>query len=386
MKDILKIVHIISNLSQGGAQVLLLDIVKILKKKPDCDITVITIDSGEYTDKFRDAGIEVIDLEEKGLINFSIYKKIKKILKRLNPDIVHTHLNKADFYGRLAAKNTGVSVIFSTCHNYSTTHKGADIDKKSIFDIIDNLVAKYTDSKLIAISYLVKKYLINRDRSLGLRTQVIYNGIDMEKQRTVLTQNERYEMHKKFKIDDKTFVIGIIGRLEKQKGHLFFINAVKDFMKKNPNIKILILGDGSQRKDIELLIKENSLEERIILTGFVEDSEPYIELCDMICVPSLWEGFGLVILESMIKRKIVLASNVGGIVEIITDGETGFLFRSESKESLVEKLDFIYTNFKKLDHIKENSMKLVKDKFDIKLSAESYNKAYEENFPLKNNY
>ncbi|MBK8383891.1 MAG: glycosyltransferase [Ignavibacteria bacterium] len=79
----------------------------------------------------KNAGLKVIDIGEKGLVNPKIYFKLKKVIESLKPDIVHTHLNKADFYGRIAAKRSNVPLIISTCHNYSTTHTGADINKKS---------------------------------------------------------------------------------------------------------------------------------------------------------------------------------------------------------------------------------------------------------------
>ncbi len=227
-----KIVHIISNLSLGGAQVLLFDILSYLKQKNDLDITVITIDSGEYIRKFEKEGIKVIDLKERGLINLNIYFKLRKILKEINPDIVHTHLNKADFYGRLSAKSINTGLIFSTCHNYSTHHKGADINKQSIFDRIDNFVISYSKSNLIAISEVVRKYLVNRNSSFEKITEVIYNGVNIEKMQYKLNAPGLVNFRKEYGISKDDFVISILGRLELQKGHAFFLDSIKDFIKK----------------------------------------------------------------------------------------------------------------------------------------------------------
>ena len=190
----IKVVHIISNLNIGGAQILLYDILKSLKEHTDLDLSIITIDSGEYIKKYNDAGLKVIDTEEKGLVNPKIYFKLKKILKSIGPDIVHTHLNKADFYGRIAAKRAGVPLIISTCHNYSTTHTGADINKKSFFDVIDNFVINYSKSSLIAISKLVKQYLIKRNPAYGKITEVIYNGLDVSNSVYKLNETELFNL------------------------------------------------------------------------------------------------------------------------------------------------------------------------------------------------
>ena len=376
MKTKYKIVHIISNLSIGGAQILLFDILSNLKKKEDLDIYLITIDSGVYIEKYKDAGINVIDLGEKGLVNPNIYFKIKKVINSIKPDIVHTHLNKADFYGRVAAKKLKVPVIFSTCHNYSTTHTGADINRKSFFDIIDNKVTDYSDCSLIAISELVKKYLINRNQLFEKRTEVIYNGIDINKSVYRLSQEKIIKLRAENNLNSDDFIISIIGRLDKQKGHLFFLEAVKEILLHNRKIKILIIGDGKLRVQIEEYIKKNELSSQVIMKGFLPDSEPYIEISDLICMPSLWEGFGLVVTEGIIKRKIVLASNVGGIPEIIQDGISGFLFEPQNKTELTEKLTYIYRNFTKLDKIKENALSILKEKFDIAKNSEEYYKYY----------
>ena len=371
-----KVVHIISNLSLGGAQILLFDILCKLKEYEDLELTLVTIDSGEYIEKYKNAGIKVIDLREKGLVNPKIYFKLKKILESLKPDIVHTHLNKADFYGRIAAKISNVPLIISTCHNYSTTHSGADINKKSFFDVIDNFVIDYSKSYLIAISKLVKQYLINRNPSYEKITEVIYNGINFDKIKYKLSNWEILKLRSENNIDSDDFVISVIGRLDKQKGHLIFLESVKEIIHQNKKIKILLIGDGSLREQIEIFIKENNLSSQVIMKGFQPDSEPYIEISDLICVPSLWEGFGLVIIEGMIKRKIILASDVGGIPEIIEDGKTGFLFKSQNKTELIKKLIYIYSNIKELDHIKEKAVSVIKDNFDINKNTGQYYNSY----------
>ncbi len=378
-----KVVHIISNLSLGGAQILVLDILKNLKKKSDLDVTLITIDSGEFMENYKNEGIKVYDLKEKGLVNINIYFKLKKLLSDIKPNLVHTHLNKADFYGRIAAKKAKVPIVVSTCHNYSTTHTGADINKKSVFDRIDDLVINYSGSYLIAISELVKKYLINRNNKFAEKTIMIYNGVDSGKSKYVLSPEAQiiFRQSNSFKTDD--FVITISGRLEKQKGHMFFLKSIIEILENNKNIKVLILGEGSLRETIKSFISENDLTDQVILKGFNKDIEPYIEISDLICVPSLWEGFGLVIIEGMLKRKIVLASAVGGIPEIITDGCNGFLFEKENKEDFKEKFLTIYNRISDLENVKDNAYNTILEKFDIEKNSELYYNFYRRLFDNK---
>ncbi len=130
------------------------------------------------------------------------------------------------------------------------------------------------------------------------------------------------------------------------------------------------------KSEIENTSRENGLADYVSILGFQSETEKFIEISDLICVPSLWEGFGLVIIEGIVKRKIVLASNAGGIPEIIEDGKTGFLFETGSKKSFLEKINFIYDNYNKLDFIKENALELVRKKFDIQKNSELYYQSY----------
>lgn len=376
MKRKIKLVYIISNVSLGGAQLLLFDIINYLRHKEDLEITTIIINSGEFLKMFDEYGIKYIDLKEKGLINFNIFLKLKKILKEMKPDIVHTHLLHADFYGRIAAKQAGVPIIYSTCHNYSFHNTGSDVNKSSVMNLFDNFVISYSKSNLVAISEIVEQYLINRNKSFKKITEVIYNGVNIAKEQFKLTNIEIINFRKEHNISSDDFVITIPGRLEIQKGHSFFLDSIKDFLKEKKNVKVLLLGEGRLKSEIDLQIKENDLSEYVYMLGFHTEIEKFVEISDLICVPSLWEGFGLVIVEAIIKKKIVLATNVGGIPEIIEDGKTGFLFELNNKKSFLEKINFIYDNFKELDFIKDNALEVVKKKFDINKNSELYYQSY----------
>lgn len=373
-----KIVHIISNLSIGGAQLLLFDILKTLQSETNYDITLITIDSGFYKEKFTSAGINVIDIYSKGLVNPLIYLRLKKFLSALKPHIVHTHLLKADFYGRLAAKRLGIKHIFSTCHNDSTVHITSVFSGEVIFNKIDNWVLKYSNSKIVAISQNVKQYLLNRlDKNLHSRIKVIYNGIDIKKEEYILNDEEikYFRNNLGFKVND--FVISVIGRLEEQKGHLPFLKSIIKLIPKF-NLRIIFVGEGSKRKEIEKYVKEYNLEENVILTGFQSQPEKFFEISDLVIVPSLWEGFGIVVCEAMIKNKIILASNVGGIPEIIDDGITGFLYNLNDEKQMREKLEFIIKNFSELKNITSAAKKKVKEKFDIMKNSLNYSDYYKD--------
>jgi Glycosyltransferase len=372
------IVYIISNLERAGAQILLLNLVDIIKKTNKFKISVVTIDSGYLIPAFENMGVNVYNLAERGLFNPKIYFKLKKVLKELDPDIVHTHLLKADFYGRLAAKKNGVKHIISTCHNDSTIHKrSANPDRKNIFDRIDNFILDFTNSNVICISQKVKNYLSWRKSNLDMsRVDVIYNGIDISKSRLKLTKSERLKSRQSLNLSENDFVVTIIGRLEEQKGHLKFLENIKNFLIQNPNIKFLFIGDGSLRKEIESFTSIHSLDKQVTLLGYRNDVDELIEISDLIAVPSLWEGFGLVVAEGMIKQKPVIASRVGGIPEIIQHEHNGFLYDIENQNELLETFSGIMSGQFNLKKIGDNARQTIIEKFDIKITAQKYIELY----------
>ncbi|MBS1514224.1 MAG: glycosyltransferase [Bacteroidetes bacterium] len=342
-------------------------------KKENLDIVVITIDSGHYIEKFEKAGIRVINLSLKGLVNPLIFFKLSNILKKIRPDIVHTHLLKADFYGRLTAKFLKIPLVFSTCHNDSTTHNLRRTDAKNFFDFVDNWVIDYTNSYIIAISEKVKEYLLHRkNEKISNRITVVYNGINIKKEHYILNNEEIKYFKNSLGLHEEDFVIAIVGRLEKQKGHIEFLSCCADVIKKN-NLKILIVGSGTQKINIENCVKAEKIENNIIFTGFKEDTEKYFEISNLVAVPSIWEGFGIVACEGMIKGKIVLAANVGGLPEIIDDGVDGFLY---NHSELKDKLEFIVKKYAELSNMKRNAREKIKSKFDIQKNSLLYYSEY----------
>lgn len=370
------VTHIISNLDRAGAQILLFNILNVIRKFDDVKISVVSIDSGVMIEEYKENGFEVYNINEKGLVNPKIYFKLKKLLQQLNPDIVHTHLLKADFYGRIAAKHSGVKHIISTCHNDSTIHTRPIHGKKNIFDRIDNFVIDYTDSHIFAISEKVKDYLIERkgDNNINQRVTVIHNGVVIPQYKIDVAKCDT--LKKEFGLREDDFIVLLIGRLEEQKGHLPFIEEVKDFISENRNIKIIFAGEGSKRIEIENTIKKYGLQNNFILPGNRKDIPELITISNMLVQPSVWEGFGLTIAEGMVYEKIVLASNVGGIPEIIQDGKNGFLFDLNSPGDLLNKFRKIYFGYKEIEQIGNNAKATVIEKFDINKNAKKYNEYY----------
>lgn len=371
----IKLVYIISNLGIGGAQILLLNILKLIKESGSYEVSVITLNNGIYTDTVRRMGISVFDLSCKNLVNPIIFVKIYKLLKKIRPDIVHTHLLKADFYGRISSRLAGIKNIVTTYHTNTSSHKIENGEAKSINDYLDNISLRFSHCHIIAVSEKVKNYVIKKTENRCHNIVVIGNGINID-EFVFIDKEERRKLEKQFNLAPNDYLITCAGRLEVHKGVDFLIESLKDYIKKNNNIKILFIGTGNLEQYLMNYIIQNDLTDNIFLLGFKYDVNKFIQISDLVVVPSIVEGFGIIIIESMLCKVPVLASNAGGIPEIIKDKYNGYLFQSGNKQSLIESLEYII-NQSDSDTIITNAYNSVLDNYNIKDVAGKYLSFYE---------
>lgn len=222
----------------------------------------------------------------------------------------------------------------------TTVHGRADYDRdmsvKGILnDKLEKMLLNYND-KCISVSNYLNNYLIDNGVKEN-KTVVIYNDMEKKKEKIKNKDNDRAFENKKYSILS-------IGRLEIVKGHKFLIEAMGMAVKNKLDIECIIAGDGSQYKELDKLINEKSISNNVKLIGFVDNVSELFEDADLVVIPSLMESFGLAIIEAMREKKCIIASNVGGIPEIVEDGITGFLVKEGDSEELYNKINFCYNN------------------------------------------
>lgn len=247
--------------------------------------------------------------------------EIRKLLKKIKPDILYLHSSKAGAYGRIAMFFNRRTKILYNAHGW---YFNADmsIKKKKIIALIERILAIRAD-KIINISKSeydsALKYKIAPEKKMC----IIENGIDFKK----FEGCERYReaTRKKYNIRDNEIVIGVVGRLSEQKDPMTMIKAFNEVYKENKNVRLMYVGSGELENEVMKYAKENNLAQLVTITGWIDDTEKYIPAFDIAILPSKWEGFGLVLVEYMACNKPIVASNVGGITDIIKTENSGFL-------------------------------------------------------------
>lgn len=273
------------------------------------DITFLTCGRSTY-DMFRDditekgGHVEEIPVMPDSIINkILIFKKLRKYFRESNPDIVHINSGtlSLQFIASFAAKIEGVDKVILHSHNFRPNQKGIKEKIKEPFKriLVKNANVYLACSKGAALWMFPKKMIEN--------VVVIPNGIDTKK---FLYNNEkRFRFRKALNVGDE-LLIGNIGRFEEQKNHIFMLEIIANVVNRNPLAKLLLVGEGPQKNDIQLLVKNKGLSQNVLFLGERKDMDVFLSAIDVFILPSKYEGFGIAAVEAEAAGAKVLLSNV----------------------------------------------------------------------------
>lgn len=282
-------------------------------------------------EKFKRLADRVIVLKMAHQINPSsdikVEKALRRIIKQLKPDIVYAHSSKAGALARIADLGLKNKVIYNP-HGWAFNMQQS-AKKKEIYKWVEKISAHFCD-KIVCISDAEKESALREKICKPSKLQVIYNGIDLEEIKNTISK-KRAELN----IPEDAFVVGMVGRLSKQKAPDVFVKAAKLIKDKIPNAYFLMVGDGELRDQVEEMIHKFNLDSSFLITGWVDNPTAYMKVMNVGCLLSRWEGFGLVLPEYMACGVPIVATDVDAIPNIIKNGKNGIL---------VDKDDYILTS------------------------------------------
>lgn len=356
----IKIVHIAQ--SAGGVERYLKMFFKHFDNNMYDNYLILSREYKESKTYFEEFGVKVhiVDMVREISIKDDVIALIKilKILMKIRPNIVYTHSSKAGALGRVPAKFVGAVNVYNP-HGWAFD-MNISLLKKNIYLWIEKILGLFTD-KVIAISEHEKEIAINSKIINKEKITVIENAIDIN---PVITDNfDNFLIERGWPED--SFVIGMVARIAEQKSPKTFIEVANIIAKKIPHARFLMVGDGEQLLDIESMIEKYDLKDKVFITGWVQEPLNYISRFDVALLTSKWEGFGLVIPEYMLSRVPVIASNVGGIKNIIRNGETGILVDNLDVDEFVNKIMEIYKNEQFRSIIVEQAFQMTVRRFDF---------------------
>ncbi|MBT4722615.1 glycosyltransferase [Candidatus Falkowbacteria bacterium] len=352
----IKLTHIIGSTEFAGAERFLLDICKKIDKDNFLlDVVILKKSNKELTQALQEAGISFRVIDKRSKFDVKIIDRVADYLKQTKPDIVHTHLFTADFWGAMAARQANVKKIVSTRH--ALLSEGTVRDKLAI-------KSRSKMDKIVAISNAVRDFMINKEKVDIDKVELIYNGIDMNK----------FFVHNPSILNEPRIVIGSVGRLSKEKGHKHLIRACRFITAKK--WELMLVGDGPMKNELQLLVKSLELKSNVKFIGSVLDVRSMLKDIDIFVLPSISEGLSLAVLEAAAAGKYVIATDVGGVPEIIEHNKNGLLFSPKSIEQLVKHINWVIDH--KEEARKQSSLlqQKVKELFDINKAVKEYERLY----------
>lgn len=325
-----KILHLITRLCVGGAQKnTLLTVERMDKNKWD-----VYLAAGALDDKEGSMEDEVpadipythfpnLQRELHPIKDFRAFLELYAFIRKHRFDIVHTHISKAGILGRFAAKLAKVPVIVHTPHGH-VFHSYYGFLKTSIFKLLEKMAVGTTD-KMIALTGQ------ERDEHLALgigareKFEVIQSGIDIENFSQKPDETACDAVRKRWALTREHRVVGTVARLVPVKGHEFLIQAMPEIIQSFSKARFLFVGDGEKKEDLIAMAKKLGVHSHLIITGHQTDVRAFYSLMDVFVLPSLNEGMGRVILEAMSGGVPVVATSVGGILNLVQHEQTGVL-------------------------------------------------------------
>lgn len=369
MKRKIRVLHVAE--AAGGVERYLETLFKYSKDK----VENILVCSQNYDyKKFKTLADRVIvlkmahDIEPSS--DIKVERTLRRIIKQLKPDIVYAHSSKAGAFARIADLGLNNKVIYNP-HGWAFNMQQS-AKKKEMYKWVEKISAHFCD-KIVCISDAEKESALRKKICKPSKSQVIYNGIDLEEiEKTTPMSRDQLG------IPDDAFVVGMVGRLSKQKAPDTFVKAAKLIKEKIPNAFFLMVGDGELRDQIENLINQYNLSSSFLITGWVDNPTAYMKIMDVGMLLSRWEGFGLVLPEYMACGVPIVATNVDAIPNIVTNGVNGMLVDKDDYHKAADAVDKLFKQPDLRSSLVKTESNIVKNKFDGKRVAQNSEQLYKE--------
>jgi glycosyltransferase involved in cell wall biosynthesis len=382
-RDRIRVVELLATGTSGGAQEHVYNLVTRLDRQR-YDVSVLALSGGAGIRRMERAGISVCVLDE--MDDAAAIEAVAAHLAAVDADVVHNHMYRAEVVGTQAAWSLAAAgrrrpFVVGTVHS---SRIRSDADR----DLVRRLTPRM--DHLIAVSRAIVRKIEDEGR-VGAPISLIYNGVDLAR---YADQEACCTLHEEYSIADGSPIVGVVARLEPEKGHPTLLEAWPAVLEAVPNAHLLIVGEGTQREALEaqaaaLGLMTGVAQARgstqageggpsVTFTGRRDDVPAVTAALDVAVLPSYREAQGLSILEAMALSRPVVASAVGGIPEMIEHGRTGLLVPPHDPKALAASLVRLLTDHPYADTLARAGHDLVHERFCVELMVRAVESIYDE--------
>jgi len=330
----LKILHLTFNMGIGGTE----QVIRLIVENSNTERflhELLCIDGaiGALGQNMLAKGFYVESIKRNPGIDFRLVRSIRRLIKQRKINILHCHQYTPYFYGAIGAIGTKARVIF-TEHGrfYPDRH---NFKRRFINPLLVMASAHITAISQATADAVAQYEYIGRDK-----IQVIYNGI---KDIPDKSQN-RDELARELSLSPDFRYIGTISRLEPIKNQTMMINAYDKIRRDIPRLKLVLIGDGAKRSDLEQLTKSLGIEQEIVFTGFLDNPQRFISLFEIFLLSSFSEGTSITLLEAMSLSRPCVVTDVGGNPELVIDEKTASIVPSDDTDSFADSISRLLTD------------------------------------------
>jgi len=388
VRNKLKILYVLEA-AEGGTGRHLRDILLNL------DLSLFTPELAVSVNRNQDFLEDIADIQQRGIkvhlvpmqraislfSDFRAYRQLRKLICGGQYRIVHTHSSKAGILGRYAARGQGVK-IFHTSHVFPFEIKVSKLRQK-LYLALERSAGKYTD-RLIAVCDAEKQVALDHGILPEAKISVVYNGIDLAKWRPDAAIRAKCREELGLNEDDK--LIGMITRFMPQKGIEILVAAAAALKPLPEKVDFLLVGDGKLKPRITRLISDQGLADHFGIRDITPCVRRYYAAIDLMVMPSLWEALPYSLLEAMVMGKAVVVSAVGGMKELVQDGENGLLFPAGDQQALTAILQKFIAGEIDLQNLGKAAQASVQEKYTLDKMMAGLQEAYQEELAVgKNN-
>ncbi|GFO63688.1 glycosyltransferase family 4 protein [Geomonas paludis] len=359
----IKLCHIISGDLWAGAEVMACHLLRAQAGDPELQLSVLLLNEGRLAAELRAAGCAVTILDEKRHGFASLLGQVRGHLKKMRPDLIHSHRYKENLLALLGSAGLGARLV-ATQHGLPEVG-GVGSPLSSLKVSLNFALMRRFFGRTVAVSDDIRNYLVMKRSFAGRRVAAVRNGVPVPSGAAAAHNHPA------------PLCVGSSGRLFPVKDYPLMVE-VTDMVRRERDVVFRLAGEGPCRDEILAAVERHGLRENFTLTGHLDAMEPFYRGLDLYLNTSLHEGIPMTILEAMACGLPVVAPAVGGIGEIVTDGVEGYLVRDRDPASFARRLIELVDDAALRAAMSRAARQKVGAMFSVEKMAKDYQRVYRE--------
>lgn len=325
----MKVLYIIGGLGVGGAERQLLYLVEGIAQL--ADVTVVSLSASDVALRRgfdRLAGVHTVLCPKRPGVDLMLIPRLVTMLRREHPAIVHTFLRTANYWGRVAACLAGVPIRIASERN-------VEIERGRVANLLDRMLSSVTD-RVVVNTAAIRDYLISGEGLAPAKIELIRNGVPVSQ--GFVEPDVQTVVRKELGLGESEHLVAFIGRLVPQKNPGLFLEMAQAVLRSGLKCGFVLVGDGPLRATLSDQARTLGIQEAVRFTGVRNDVPRILRGVDLVVLTSDWEGLPNVILEALAAGVPAVATNVGGVGELLADGVTGYVVSRRDLSALVNRV------------------------------------------------